>query len=101
MVELGKTHLVKVGSLEIVCRELTVAAARNLLESKPAGDLVSDALFEEIRLGDLPAMTSLTSEQIEQMLPSDLALVVDGCKQANPAFFALLARVTKAVKATS
>lgn len=101
MNDLGKTTIVKVAGKEVVCRELDVAGVRRLLDSEREGDLVLDALFEEVRLGDLPVMTSLTIEDIEQMLPSQLESVIDGCKKANPSFFGLLARLNKVVKAAA
>jgi hypothetical protein len=89
---------VKIGEKEVVCRELTVAGARQLIEASSAGELVADALFVDVRLGDLEVMTNLKKEEIEDMLPSDLSAVVDGCKKANPDFFGLLARLSKAQK---
>lgn len=96
MSELGSTTLVKVGDKEVICRELTVAGVRQLLGSQGTGDIVSEALFPDIRLSDLPALTNLTTADIDAMRPSDLAQVVEGCKKANPDFFAMLARLRKA-----
>ncbi|MFI8479639.1 hypothetical protein ACIGCM_03620 [Pseudomonas sp. NPDC078700] len=101
MDDLGKSAIVKVAGKEVVCRELDVAGVRRLLETERQADLVLDALFEEIRLGDLPVMTSLTKEEIEHLLPSQLEAVIDGCKKANPNFFGLLARLNKVVKAVA
>lgn len=95
---LGKTVVKKFGDKEVICRELTVAGARQLIESESSGDLITEALFEDVRLSDLEVLTSLTKEEIEGMLPSDLAVVVDACKKANPDFFGLLARMAKAHK---
>jgi hypothetical protein len=96
MSELGTTTLVMVGGKEVVCRELTVAGVRQLLGSQGTGDLVSEALFPDLRLGDLPQLTSLTPPDIDSMRPSELAEVIVGCKKANPDFFAMLARLHKA-----
>lgn len=93
MSELGSTTLVKVGDKEVICRELTVAGVRQLITAPGAGELIKDALFPDLRLGDLPALTNLTEDDIEAMRPSELAQVVAGCKKANPDFFAMLARL--------
>lgn len=95
MSDLGKTVVKKFGDREVICRELTVADARKLIELEPSGDLVLDALFEDVRLGDLEVLTSLTKADMENMLPSELAAVVEACKKANPDFFGLLARLSK------
>jgi voltage-gated potassium channel Kch len=95
MNQLGTTHLVKVGDKEIICRELTVAGARALFSSERSGDMVTDALFKELRLTDIELMTSLSASEIDQMLPSQLAEVVEGCKKANPDFFGFLDRLAK------
>lgn len=96
MSNIGKTAVRRVGGTDIVCREMTVAQARAMLERAGSGRLLDDLLFEELRLVDLQEMTGLTSEQIGDMLPSDLRELVAGCKEANPDFFALMARLSKA-----
>lgn len=96
MSELGSTALVMIGEKEVICRELTVAGVRQLLGNQGAGDLISEALFPDLRLGDLPQLTNLTTADIDAMRPSELAEVVEGCKKANPDFFAMLARLRKA-----
>lgn len=96
MSDLGSTILVMVGEKEVICRELTVAGLRQLLARKGAVEIISEALFPDLRLGDLPALTNLTTEDIDAMRPSELAKVVEGCKKANPDFFAMLARLPKA-----
>ncbi|WP_341304729.1 hypothetical protein [Pseudomonas sp. TMP25] len=93
MSELGSTTLLKIGDKEVICRELTVAAVRQMITTEGSGELVTDALFPDLRLGDLPALTNLTTADIEAMRPSELAHVVAGCKKANPDFFAMLARL--------
>lgn len=89
---LGKTVVKKLGDKEVICRELTVGSVRQLLATESSYDIVSDGLFEDIRLADFALLTSLTADEIEVMLPSELAVVVEGCKEANPDFFGLLAR---------
>lgn len=93
---MGKTVTRKLGDKEVICRELTVVAVRQLLAKAAPSDLVSTALFEDLPLDDLPILTSLTAEDVDAALPSELEAVIDGCKEANPHFFAMLARLTKA-----
>lgn len=93
MSEIGKIVNKRIGDLEVVCRELTVGRLRALLAAQPEMDVVRDLLFEDVRLGDLPVLTNLTIDQIEDLPPSALRLVVAGCREANPDFFAMLARL--------
>jgi hypothetical protein len=77
----------------VCCMELTVAQVRGLLETKAGGDLIDELLLDDVRLPDLPLFTGLKQADLEQMLPSDLEALVDGCKEANPSFFRMLAKV--------
>lgn len=96
MSDLGKVVVKRIGALDVVCRELTVGQLRGMLLADIEGDLVSDYLFEEARLVDLQVFTNLTREQLESLPPSELRGVVDACKEANPDFFGMLARVARA-----
>lgn len=82
----------------VCCMELTVAQVRGLLEAKPGSDLIDELLLEDVRLPDLPLFTGLKLDDLEQMLPSDLEALVDGCKEANPSFFRMLAKVASPLK---
>lgn len=93
---MGKTVVRKVGDKEVVCRELSVGQVRQLLARAAPSDLIAAALFEDVALDDLPVLTTLTDEEVEAALPGDLQAVIEGCKEANPHFFAMLARLTKA-----
>lgn len=90
----GKTLVVEAGGMEVVCRELEVGQVRSLM-SKSRGDSFQavELMFKDIPLDDLPTFTSLSKDQVEAMKPSDLEKVVSGCKEANPHFFALMARL--------
>lgn len=99
MSDMGRTVTKTVGGKEVICREVTVAVARKILQAGQPASLIDAAIFEEVQLQDLPILTSLTAEEIDGMRPSELRIVVDGCKEANPDFFAMLARVSKAQKA--
>lgn len=81
------------GGVRVCCMELTVAQVRGLLQPKPGSDVVDELLLEDLRLPDLPLFTGLKAEELEQMLPSDLETLVEGCKEANPSFFRMLATV--------
>jgi len=94
MSSIGKTKTIGVGGKEITVRELTVGNVRKLLQTEGTGNLVDEVLFD-IRLSDLPVFTSLNVEEIGEMRPSDLHEVVAACKEVNPHFFAMLAKVTK------
>lgn len=77
----------------VACMELTVAQARGLLQPRQGSDVVDELLLEDLRLPDLPLFTGLKGEELEQMLPSDLEMLVEGCKEANPSFFRMLAKL--------
>lgn len=81
------------GGQRVCCMELTVGQVRGLLQATPGNDLVDELLLEEVRLPDLPLFTGLKLGDLEQMLPSDLEVLVEGCKEANPSFFRMLAKV--------
>lgn len=92
----GKSLIKKVGEREVVCREMTVAVVRKLVGQPFRQDLVTDSLLDSVRLHDLELMTNLTLADMEDMHPSELEQVIAGCKEANPTFFGLLARIAKA-----
>ena len=94
---MGKSKVIKVGDREVICRELTVSAVRQLLSAQSSGDAVTEALFPDVRLDDFKLMSSLSAEDIESMFPSDLAKVLEGCREVNRDFFGLLGRLSKPV----
>lgn len=61
---------------------------RKKAELDPVGDL----LFEECTLADLVYLTSLTAEELDAMRPSEIQLIIDEVREANPQFFAMTAR---------
>lgn len=95
MSSIGKSVTLSISGRKVVCSELTVAQIRQLLQQEPGRDLVNEALFQDIRLPDLPLFTGLSVEEIDQMLPSELENIVVGCKEANPSFFRMLAALIK------
>lgn len=91
MTELAGSSVHNLFDKEVVVRELSVAAIRSVF-AESSGDSIGDALFLDIRLADLPTFTSLTKEDLEDLAPSQIRLVIDLCKEKNPDFFAMLAR---------
>lgn len=98
MSDMGKVVVKRIGELDVVCRELTVGQLRGMAQAVIDGDLVDAYLFADLRLSDLPQMCNLSRDQIDGMRPSDLRVVVEACKEANPDFFAMLARATEAIR---
>ncbi|EOZ3002676.1 TPA: hypothetical protein SL809_000099 [Pseudomonas aeruginosa] len=89
------SRVVDIDGVELTVRELSVADVRKLMQEVSDQDLVSNALFEDIRLSDLCLMTSVTESQINDLRPSQLAKLLDACKEVNPHFFGMLGRLTK------
>jgi len=92
MSDLSSSRVLNLDDREIIVRELTVAGVRQMLLPDASDDVLGSALFEEVRLVDLCLMTSLTSEDIEALRPSQLRLVLEACRELNRDFFAMLAR---------
>lgn len=96
----GKSVIVTLSNgLRVCCMELTVGQVRGLLQGPSSGDLLDELLLDGVRLVDLPLFTGLKPDELEQMLPSDLELLVEGCKEANRTFFTMLAKVASLQKA--
>lgn len=100
MSEMGKVVVKRIGDLDVICRELTVGQLRGMVQAEIDGDLVADFLFQDVRLADLQQLCNLSREQLEGLRPSELRLVVEACKEANPDFFEMLARVAAVRKAS-
>ena len=96
---------IKVKGKDIILKELTVSEVREwikseiALEQKREGtedsefDWVGEWLIDDIPLRILTMMSSLESDELGDMLPSDLSKVVEGCKEVNSYFFALRSRI--------
>ena len=93
MSEITASVVHKVGGKEVIFRELSVADIRRLMSKELSTDPLGDALFDQIRLFDLPDFTSLTLDQVEALLPSQIKQVIKQCEAQNPDFFAMLARL--------
>ena len=94
----------QLGNTSVTVRELTVLQVRNWLaevvQPSVQSDIVDQALFGDCALSDLQRMTSLSSEQIDQLRPSQLREVIALCKELNPDFFGFMARLVKPVAPT-
>jgi len=87
---------IEIGGRTVTVRELTVAEIRNWLRSldqaesgSAAQDLVDLALMDDVSLSDVARMTNLTSEEMEQLTPSQIETVLVVCREVNLRFFAL------------
>lgn len=84
--------------LAITVKELTVKEVRDWLDEMQQGLHVSyiDALLVKgTMLHDLTLFSSLTMEQIDQLCPSDLNLVLEEAKKLNTLFFDFRDRVVR------
>ncbi|MDT4853993.1 hypothetical protein FQZ97_882780 [compost metagenome] len=88
----------KIGEREVIVRELTVADARAMFASVSDGDIFDDLLFVDCRIDELVRMTSLSREDIDGLRPSEVREVIAACKEQNPDFFDLLARLLPRAK---
>lgn len=96
MTELAGRKIIKVGDREVTIKELTVAAARGLLLSEEGvPDPLGDHLFQDMRLRDLKVFTSLSDEQLDDMLPTEIEAVISACRGMNKAFFAMADRISE------
>lgn len=95
MTDASGCRLVPIGSMSVTVRELTVAQVRQLMDTVTA-DLIGDSLLGgALRLHDLALMSSLTTEQIDEMTPSQLEELAKACREANRHFFEMLGRLEK------
>lgn len=93
---LSKT--IQLPDLVVTVRELTVGEIRAWMKRTAEGghDPVDDTLLQEVSLTDLYAMTDLQAGQAENLTPSQLRLVFEGCREVNPDFFGLRDRIESA-----
>lgn len=88
-----------IGGKDIIFKELTVADVRAMSASTRVFDLLNESLFDDMSLADIPLFTSLHASDLEAMVPSDIRKVIDVCKERNPHFFKMLARLSQGSKA--
>lgn len=100
----GLVKKIEVGGIEITARELLVSEVRQWLldlQSPSEIGMVDAMLFEEASLQDITRMSGLTLEQIDTLAPSQLRQVIEACKEVNPDFFGLRARMLSTWKRVS
>ena len=92
------TKTIQLPDLVVTVRELTVGEIRAWMKHTADGgyDPVDDTLLQEVSLADLYGMTDLKAGQAENLTPSQLRLVFDGCREVNPDFFGLRDRIESA-----
>lgn len=91
----------QVGSQSVTVREMTVQQVRAFLQDAAKGvatDTVDALILGDCELHTLRSMCTLTEEQMGAMKPSELEAVKAKCKEMNPHFFALLAKLTDMAK---
>lgn len=99
MSEAAGRKLIRLGELDVVVKEITVADARALLAREGGElDMVRENLFADLSLSDLTVFTNLTVEQMDGMLPSQLREAVDAVIEMNRHFFELVARLSRAME---
>jgi len=87
-----------IGDISVIVRELTVLQVRTWLadmqKPDPAPrDLVDDGFFEECSVADICRMSSITTDQINALRPSQVRQVIALCKELNPDFFGFRGRL--------
>lgn len=92
------TKTIQLPDLLVTVRELTVGEIRAWMKRTADGgyDPVDDTLLQEVSLADLYGMTDLKAGQAENLTPSQLRLVFEGCREVNPDFFGLRDRIESA-----
>jgi len=100
---------ITIGQRVIKIKELTVQQIRNWLNSEISKedirkeqenegdevpvDLIAEWLIEDMSFDTLTMMTDLKAEELNAMLPSHIALIVEGCQAVNPHFFSMQKRL--------
>ncbi|MDX1816118.1 MAG: hypothetical protein R3180_00260 [Marinobacter sp.] len=79
-------------NLTVAVRELTVADIRSWLRSMQdmdTVDVVNAGLFEAegCSLDDVLMMTDIDRQELEQLTPADISLVIEKCRKVNTHFF--------------
>ncbi|MBF0309810.1 MAG: hypothetical protein HQL56_09805 [Magnetococcales bacterium] len=89
--------------VSLTVRELTVGEVRDFIRSidLSAPDLVDEALLEGCSLALLRLMTGLDDAGMDALRPSQVRLLLEAGKEVNADFFAMIARVSRAVSSSS
>lgn len=84
------TRTVTLGERVVTVKELTVGDVRAQMVAFEAGESVDPLhalALDECTLADLAAMSDISSDELEDFTPSELAELVTVCKRLNPHFF--------------
>lgn len=98
MGEVAGRKVIEIGAVELTVKELSVSEIRAMLVSAETDDEidpVGDFLFQDIRLRDLMEFTTLTKDQLDRMLPSQIEEAIQECKAMNRHFFDLGERLVR------
>ena len=98
----GLSKTVTIDGRDYVVRELLVWEIRNWINTLSANsvDLIDELLIENVQLSAVRQLASLSTEDFEQMPPSELEKIVDAAKQVNHRFFSMVDRVVAASRLT-
>ncbi|MBF0424673.1 MAG: hypothetical protein HQL66_02480 [Magnetococcales bacterium] len=99
-----RTKGVQLDERTVTVRELTVAEVRLWLKEldqlrEGALDLVTEGIMADAFLGDVARMTNLTPEELDDLLPSQIEVMITVCREINPHFFRLRDRILEAARA--
>lgn len=83
---------VSIDTQTVRIRELTVRDIRALLKPNESGevDVIAESLMDDVSFDVLVGMTDLSLDDLETMKPSQIKQVVDGCREVNQSFFAMI-----------
>ncbi|RMC99560.1 hypothetical protein EAY64_07240 [Aquitalea palustris] len=99
---------IPIGDHTITIRELTVADIRALLVASiqqhgdvglipDQADLIMNAtLLPDLRLDELRAMAPMAQDMLDSLADSELQTLRDQCRELNPLFFGMKARLEQA-----
>lgn len=95
---------IEVGGHALTVRELTVAEIRAWLadaesqllrDADGTPDVVGLWLLDECSFGDLLRMSTVTRDQLGDFTPAEIRELVAVCRELNPDFFTLRARLMR------
>ncbi|MEO5347691.1 MAG: hypothetical protein H7834_15130 [Magnetococcus sp. YQC-9] len=94
-----RTKSIELAGITITVRELPLAELRVWFKSldETWADPITDGLFESASLRDVARMTDLELEAMDVLLPSEIEALLAVCRELNPHFFQLRARLRTAM----
>ncbi|MGQ7957686.1 hypothetical protein ACUTAF_08215 [Pseudomonas sp. SP16.1] len=85
--------ITEIDGKDFIVKELTVAQLRSLIGSRTEYEVLRCELYEDVYLHELPAFVDAELEDLEQLRPSQLDVLIAKVKEMNPRFFQMLARL--------